>query len=391
MPNCSTPRGRPRADDSRSPPRRAACGKQTWHFPSRAECTLCHTMPAKYVLGVNTLQMNKDHDYGNGVDGQSTADAGAPGRLQEAACPSRPKNCRTLVDYRDESLPLEARARSYLHANCAHCHMQVGRRQRRVPVAGDAAARPNWESSTPAPARGCSTSTTRRYSFPGNPDRSMIYHRMTKLGLGRMPHVASNVIDEKAVEDARRVDPPVAQGSVIGMSGFLNGIDDDLASLEREGLVRRRRPGDVASGRALPRRRPRADQFCVERLSQSGARSAGDRRGAASFDRGRSRGDGQRPHLRSQPLARRCWKSAWPGSSGSRRRFLFPTGFAANVGTIRALAGKDDVVFSDRLNHASLIDGCRLSQARVRIYRSRRSGRACRTNLQRSARRPGGG
>ena len=35
---------------------------------------------------------------------------------------------------------------------------------------------------------------------PGEPDRSMIYHRMTKLGLGRMPHVASNVIDDKAVK-----------------------------------------------------------------------------------------------------------------------------------------------------------------------------------------------
>src|SRR6185436_18039755 len=33
--------------------------KQTWHFPSRSECTLCHTMPAKYALGVNTLQMNR--------------------------------------------------------------------------------------------------------------------------------------------------------------------------------------------------------------------------------------------------------------------------------------------------------------------------------------------
>jgi hypothetical protein len=38
---------------------------------------------------------------------------------------------------------------------------------------------------------------------PGNPDRSMIYHRVTKLGLGRMPHVASNVIDEKAVKMLR--------------------------------------------------------------------------------------------------------------------------------------------------------------------------------------------
>lgn len=48
---------------------------------------------------------------------------------------------------------------------------------------------------------------------------------------------------------------------------------------------------------------------------------------------------------------------------------LFPTGFAANVGTICAVAGHCDTIFSDRLNHASLIDGCRLSGARLRIYR----------------------
>ena len=38
--------------------------EQTWRFPSRTECTLCHTMASKYILGVTTLQMNKDHDYG---------------------------------------------------------------------------------------------------------------------------------------------------------------------------------------------------------------------------------------------------------------------------------------------------------------------------------------
>jgi 8-amino-7-oxononanoate synthase len=47
---------------------------------------------------------------------------------------------------------------------------------------------------------------------------------------------------------------------------------------------------------------------------------------------------------------------------------LFSTGYAANVGTLQGLAGRDDVIFSDALNHASLIDGARLSRAKVVIY-----------------------
>ncbi len=47
----------------------------------------------------------------------------------------------------------------------------------------------------------------------------------------------------------------------------------------------------------------------------------------------------------------------------------FPTGFAANLGAITALASKGDVVFCDRENHASIVDACRLATADVRRYR----------------------
>ena len=53
---------------------------------------------------------------------------------------------------------------------------------------------------------------------------------------------------------------------------------------------------------------------------------------------------------------------------GAEDVITFQSGFTANLGAISALVGKEDVIFSDRLNHASIIDGCRLSGAKIVAY-----------------------
>jgi 8-amino-7-oxononanoate synthase len=67
------------------------------------------------------------------------------------------------------------------------------------------------------------------------------------------------------------------------------------------------------------------------------------------------------PHLE---LERRLASFKGYGSS-----LLFGSGYLANTGVIAALAGRDEVVFSDELNHASIVDGCRLSRAETFVYR----------------------
>ena len=56
---------------------------------------------------------------------------------------------------------------------------------------------------------------------------------------------------------------------------------------------------------------------------------------------------------------------------GTEACVVFQSGFTANAGTVAAILGKDDLILSDELNHASIIDGCRLSRAAIRVFKHR--------------------
>lgn len=145
-------------------------------------------------------------------------------------------------------------------------------------------------------------------------------------------------------------------------------LADDLAAIRAAGLFRDCRVLDAPTGPTAAldgrpalvlssndyldlARDPRVTAAAAEAAVRWGAGSGGARLTTGT----------QPPHVAlEEHLAR---------FKGAEAALTFATGQMANAGTIPALVGKGDVVFSDELNHASIIDGCRLSGARVVVYR----------------------
>ena len=152
------------------------------------------------------------------------------------------------------------------------------------------------------------------------------------------------------------------------MSDLLSWLHQNLQSLADEGLLRHRfevRP--FTEGRALVNGREVWDFASNDYLGL-----ANDPRVvAAAADGVRSHGVGAKasPLVSGRSDLHVNLERALASFEGTESAILFPTGMAANVGTVAALAGTGDAVYCDRWNHASLIDGCRLSGARLRIYR----------------------
>ena len=122
-------------------------------------------------------------------------------------------------------------------------------------------------------------------------------------------------------------------------------LDQQLEQLDQQGL--RRRPAEPMAPGAL--------SFCSNDYLGLGSRAAP----AAPAGAGASRLiAGERDEHRRLERAFAMWL-------GVEDALAFTSGYAANVGTLAALAGPGDVIVSDALNHASLIDGARLSRARV--------------------------
>lgn len=193
--------------------------RQTWRFASRAECQRCHNPWSGPVLAFDRAQLDKAHDYGGAHASQLATwrhiglVKGAP---ETGLAPA-------LVDPSDVSAPLEARARSYLHANCAHCH--------RMHAGGSVLAYMHHDLKLAEmnlvgarPAQGAFGIQQAQIVAPGDPYHSVLWYRMAKLGPGRMPHLGSTEIDRHGLS--------LIHDWIAGLGTAVNSADP-LASKQR--------------------------------------------------------------------------------------------------------------------------------------------------------------
>ena len=181
--------------------------EQTWRYPSRVECMVCHSRAANYVLGLTTEQMNHVHNYGDVSSNQlsTLAHIGLlkmPGQSDaELAAGNLPKpigDYRQLADPSDTEQPLEKRVRAYLHANCAHCHTNAGGGNSKMELAANTELDKMFIVDAPAQHDTFKISQARLIA-PGDSDRSLLLHRMRKRGPGQMPPLASALPDQQGI------------------------------------------------------------------------------------------------------------------------------------------------------------------------------------------------
>jgi uncharacterized repeat protein (TIGR03806 family) len=99
---------------------------QRWYYPSRQDCLTCHTAQAGFVLGVKARQLNRRMTYPNGVQDNELRALDHIRLLQPGLSRGSIKDLPALAALDDPSRSLEDRARSYLDANCSHCHRPGG-------------------------------------------------------------------------------------------------------------------------------------------------------------------------------------------------------------------------------------------------------------------------
>ncbi len=170
----------------------ASAKMQSWYFPKRNDCLECHNETVGYSLGLETIQLDRTFAYPSGTTANQLATLEHIGVLDGPVTRTTP-----LVDPRvaDNSGKPDARARSYLHANCAICHRPEGNYSSIDMRFGVPLAKMNVCNVDPN--KGDQGVAGAKRLFAATPAKSVMLLRMQALDMkaGRMPQLATSVLD----------------------------------------------------------------------------------------------------------------------------------------------------------------------------------------------------
>ena len=163
---------------------------QTWRFPSRTECRICHTAVGGHALSFHTRQMNRPQLFGAQTLNQLSALSGAG---YFTAPVTGVNSLPAFAAGDDATASLEWRVRSYLAVNCVQCHQPGG------------ATVGNWDARATMPTDAANLiggllvndggDPANRWCLAGNTPQSMILKRLAGTGVPRMPPLGTNERD----------------------------------------------------------------------------------------------------------------------------------------------------------------------------------------------------
>jgi 8-amino-7-oxononanoate synthase len=157
---------------------------------------------------------------------------------------------------------------------------------------------------------------------------------------------------------------------VVARAGWEAALEAALAEREERGLLRRLRPFE-RDGRTLrsPEGRELVDFSSNDYLGLAGHPAPAEAAARAARDRGTG-ATASRLVVGDDPAYEEL-EDRLAQHKATEAALVVGSGYAANVGVIPALASAGDAIFSDELNHASIVDGCRLARATIHRYRHR--------------------
>ncbi|MDB4808072.1 PQQ-dependent sugar dehydrogenase [Verrucomicrobia bacterium] len=213
-----------RVPDAKSP---GQFRRQDWVFPSRADCMACHSRAGGYVLGITGANMNREHNYGAVSDNQVRT-LSHVGFFRNTP---RNRGGGALVDPYDAGADLERRVRSYLHINCAGCHIRSGGGNSMMEL-GLANSPRRMRLIEARPQHDTFGITNAMLVSPGAPGQSVLLQRLNRRGRGQMPPLVSGAVDHAAVELFREWISDMKPSAVFVKNWKMADFEPSLAQLE---------------------------------------------------------------------------------------------------------------------------------------------------------------